>query len=237
MKTLKNWLIRKLGGVKQTKTERLEEYVDKYESLLGEHEVLLAEFGNLVDECNKLEAEHDKLRAEHEKLKVGHEEYVKHVSKGHELDHQKDGSGVANLIRSILFDVVQDEIGDRQSPRGGADYSDVVETDTLIWNYSQSVADEISSFIYGIKFRNMTGPKWGVPRVRVGISRMIAIGGGINSLLGQFARIWAKLHRDQRQKDVLTHEQIKQWRAMPSEVKAACNIAADTRNFSIWMNY
>lgn len=233
MKTLKNWLIRKLDGVEQMKPEWLKGYVDRYESLLGEHEELLAEFDDLVDKYNKLKAEHDKLKAEHEKRIIDHEEYVKHVSKGYELDHRKDGSGVANLIQAILFDTVQDTIGDSRSPMGGANYSDVVETDQIIWDYANSVANEIGAFTYGIKLRNTTEAKWGLPRVRVGVSRMIAIGGGANSLLGKFARIWAKMHRDQRQKDLLTNEQIKQWRSLPAAVKTACNKAAES-NYSIW---
>lgn len=231
MKTLKNWLIRKLGGVERAKYNELVKFQKEVDDW---HKDYVIPLERLAHEHGILKVAHEELKATHEEFKAKHEKYVKHVSEGFDLDHKKDGSGVANLIRSILFDTVQDTIGDFLSPMGGADYSDVIETNRLINDYAQSVADEISAFTYGIKMRDATEAKWGLPRVRVGISRMIAIGGGINSLIGKFARIWTKMHRDQRQKDVLTKEQIQQWRTLPAIIKVACNKAAKLSGSSIW---
>lgn len=206
MKTLKNWIIRKLGGVEQTEVDVT---------------------------ISALVAERDEFKDKYNKLKTKHEEYVKRVSEDYELNRKEDGSGVARLIQNVLFHTVQDTIGDRLSPMGGANYSDIAETDILIRDYAKSVASEISAFTYGIKLRNTTEPKWGCPNVRTGVSRMIAIGGGANSLIGRFARIWAKMHKDHRQKDLLTVEQIKLWRSLPTTMKTACNIAAKYYH-SIW---
>ena len=171
--------------------------------------------------------EHEKFDA----LRKSHDEYVTHVERGHALDHQKNGDGVANLIREVLFDVVQEELGDSLKPRGGASRADVMELDSAIDEFAESVAGEIRMFVFGIKERNAFRVKWG-RRVKCGVNVMMALAHG-KGLLASFARIWAKEHKDERQKDVLTPEQIRKWKDLDRRVQWAVNDAVD-HGFDFW---
>ena len=164
-------------------------------------------------------------REELDALKASYDEYAAHVGRGYELAHRKDGEGVANLIREVLFDIVQEEIGDSLKPGGGASRADVMETDAAVNKFAESVASEIRTFVLGIRERNAVRVKWG-RHVKCGVNVMMALARG-KGLLASFARIWAKEHKDERQKNVLTPGQIREWKDLGRKVQLAVNAAVD----------
>lgn len=187
--------------------------------------------GKEREEFDVLKANYDALLDSNNALKASHDKYVAHVEKGHDLDHRKDGEGVANLIREILFDTVQGEIGDSLKPRGSASRADVMETDVAVGKFAESVAGEIRTFVLGIKERNAVRVKWG-KHVKCGVNVMMAMARG-KGLLASFARIWAKEHKDERQKDVLTPGQIREWKSLDRKVQPAVNVAV-THGMNFW---
>lgn len=181
----------------------------------------------LLKAANGVEHEEfDALKAALEKSSADHAEYVDHVQRSRELAHDTNGEGVANLIREILSTAVQEEIGDRWRPAGGASRADVIEVDDLVNDYAASVAEEIRVFVHGIHQRNATGVKWG-KYVKCGVNVMMAMAHG-RGLLAEFAKIWSKEHKDQRQKDVLTPGQIKEWKDFGRKLQTAINVAVES---------
>lgn len=167
------------------------------------------------------------LKATLEKSSATHAEYAAHEQHGRELAHDANGEGVANLIREILSTAVQEEIGDQWRPVGGASRADVMETDAAIDEFAESVASEIRTFVLGIRERNAVRVKWG-RRVKCGVNVMMSLARG-KGLLASFARIWAKEHKDERQKDVLTPGQIKEWKGFGRRLQIAINAAVGAR--------
>lgn len=179
--------------------------------------------------CTKADVE-----AKIHELNEKHEDYVKWHDTGYELDHRMDGSGVASLIRGILFDVVQENLGDRDKPAPGVSRADVMETDSAICEWSERVADDIKRFCDGIKERNFTTARWGVPNCKCGVKAMMGMSAGrIDSPLGRFARIWRKEHPDTRQKDVLDEGQKTRWAKLDKTLKCAVNVAVNN-GFAFW---
>lgn len=163
-----------------------------------------------------------------------HESYVDWHDRGYELAHRKDGSGVASLIREILFDVMQENLGDAFNPAPGVSRADVMETDTAVTEWTERVADDIKRFCDGIKERNFTSARWGVPHCKCGVKAMMGMSAGrIDSPLGRFARIWRKEHPDTRQKDVLDDEQKMRWAKLDKTLKCAVNVAVND-GFEFW---
>lgn len=159
-------------------------------------------------------------------LNKKHEEYVEWHDTGYELAHRADGSGVASLIREILFDVVQENLGDRDRPAPGVSRADVMETDSAICEWSDRIADDIKRFCDGIKERNFSTARWGVPNCKCGVKAMMGMSAGrIDSPLGRFARIWRKEHPDTRMKDVLDEDRQKRWAKLDKTLKSAVNVA------------
>jgi len=158
-----------------------------------------------------------------------HLSYCEYVQRGYALDHRRSGEGVANLIRSIVFDVVQDEIGDASKPRGGASRADILEFDDFVNKFADRVAQDINVLVQGMPLRNSTDTKWGKPNVRNGVSRLFAAsrkdGRCTSVLLDAFARIWAKAHKDERFRDVLTPEQQSEWRKLSPRMRRIVNYA------------
>lgn len=158
-----------------------------------------------------------------------HLSYCEHVQRGYALDHRRNGEGVADLIRSVVFDAVQEEIGDSSRPRGGASRADVLEFDEAVNQFADRVAQDIGILIQGMPLRNSTEAKWGKPNVRNGVSRLFAMsrkdGRCTSVMLDAFARIWAKAHKDERFRDVLTPAQQAEWRKLSPQAKRAVNYA------------
>jgi len=158
-----------------------------------------------------------------------HSSYCEHVQRGYALDHRRNGEGVANLIREVVFDAVQDELGDSSRPRGGASRADVLEFDEVVNTFADRVAQDIDVLIQGLPLRNNTEAKWGKPNVRNGVSRLFATsrkdGRCASTLLDAFARIWAKAHKDERFRDVLTPAQQAEWRKLSPHARRAVNYA------------
>lgn len=166
------------------------------------------------------------FKAEIRRITEKHEEFVKMQDTGYELAHRKDGSGIASLIREVMFDVVQDTLGDRENPALGVKRADIIETDEAIWDWSERVADDVKRFCEGIAERNSTAARWGVPNCKCGVKTMMGMSAGrIDSPLGCFARIWRKEHPDTRMKDVLDTDRQKRWSKLDKTVKAAVNVA------------
>lgn len=169
------------------------------------------------------------FKAKIHEINTKHEEFVKIQEVGYELAHRKDGSGVASLIREILFDTIQETLGDRERPAPGVKRADIIETDEAVWDWSDRVADDIRRFCEGIAERNSTCVRWGVPNCRCGIKTMMGMSAGrIDSPLGRFARIWRKEHPDTRMKDVLDDDRQKRWSKFDKTVKAAINFAVQS---------
>ena len=158
-----------------------------------------------------------------------HLSYCEHVQRGYALDHRRDGEGVADLIRSVVFDAVQEELGDSSKPRGGASRADVLEFDEVVNSFADRVAQDINILAQGLPLRNSTEAKWGKPNVRNGVSRLFAMsrkdGRCTSVMLDAFARIWAKAHKDERFRDVLTPAQQAEWRKLSPQAKRAINYA------------
>lgn len=149
---------------------------------------------------------------------------VEHLAKGRELDHSIDG--VKDLFAQMAIDALQEECGDRNKPIGGAKRADIIEMDEAIWDRARSIADELNTFVDGIKHRNRKEARWGC-MARVGVQTMMSMAGGRDTLLGRFALIWNKEHKDDVQKRLLTPDQVKEWKSFPTKVKFAANKLAE----------
>lgn len=153
---------------------------------------------------------------------------VDHLSLGRTLVYERDGWGVANVIRTILCDVVDDNLGDSAYPHVGVKSADVKETDMLVSRFADYVAKEIDTFKEGIKLRNARTARWGKASVRSGVAEMMSLSYTRNSwLLRDFAKIWAKEHKDERQKDLLSSEQVKRWRKFSAQERRTINLLCD----------
>lgn len=138
---------------------------------------------------------------------------VDHLSLGRTLVYERGGWGVANVIRTILCDIVDDNLGDSVNPHAGVKSADIIETDMLVSRFADYVAREIDTFKEGIKLRNARVSKWGKASVKIGVAEMMSLSYTRGSwLLRDFAKIWAKEHKDDRRKDLLSPEQIKRLR-------------------------
>ena len=60
--------------------------------------------------------------------------------------------------------------------------------------------------------------------MKCGVNVMMSLARG-QGLLATFARIWAKEHKDERQKDVLTPGQVKEWKGFGRRLQIAINAA------------
>lgn len=149
---------------------------------------------------------------------------VEHLAKGREFDHTIDG--VSCLFAQMAIDALQEECGDRYKPIGGAKRADIIEMDDAIRARAIGVADELHAFVEGIKKRNHREARWGC-MARVGVQSMLSMAGGRDTLLGRFAIIWNKEHKDDVQKRLLTPDQIKEWKSFPTKVKFAANKIAE----------
>lgn len=153
---------------------------------------------------------------------------VDHLSLGRTLVYERGGWGAANVIRTILSDVVDDNLGDSVNPHAGVKSADVLETDMLVSRFADYVAREIDTFKEGIKLRNTRTARWGKASVRSGVAEMMSLSYTRNSwLLRGFAKIWAKEHKDERQKDLLSSEQIKRWRKFSAQERRTINLLCD----------
>jgi hypothetical protein len=150
---------------------------------------------------------------------------VDHLSEGRTLVYERGGQGVANVIRMVLSDVVDDNLGDSVNPHIGVKSADVMETDMLVSRFADYMAREIDTFSEGIKLRNARRARWGKASVRSGVSEMMSLSYARNSwLLRDFAKIWAKEHKDERQKDLLSTEQIKRWCKFSAQERRTINL-------------
>jgi hypothetical protein len=155
-------------------------------------------------------------------------EMVDHLSMGRTLDYERGGRGVADVIRTILSDVVGDNLGESVSPYAGVKSADVLETDMLVSRFADYVMREIDTFKEGIKLRNARISKWGKASVKIGVAEMMSLSYTRGSwLLRDFAKIWAKEHKDDRQKDLLSPEQIKRWREFSTREQMRINLMCE----------
>lgn len=153
---------------------------------------------------------------------------VDHLSLGRTLAYERGGWGVANVIRTVLCDIVDDNLGDSVYPHVGVKSADVKETDILVSQFADHIANEIDTFKEGIKLRNARISKWGKASVRIGVAEMMSLSYRRDSrLLREFAKIWAKEHKDDRQKDLLSPEQVKRWRKFSAREMMRINLLCE----------
>lgn len=153
---------------------------------------------------------------------------VDHLSEGRTLVYERGGWGAANVIRTILCDVVDDHLGDSDNPHAGVKSADVIETDMLVSRFADYVAREIDTFKKGINLRNARVSKWGKASVKIGVAEMMSLSYTSGSwLLRDFAKIWAKEHKDDRQKDLLSPEQVKRWRKFSAREMMRINLLCE----------
>lgn len=153
---------------------------------------------------------------------------VDHLSEGRTLVYERDGWGAADVIRTILCDVVDDHLGDSTNPHIGVKSADVIETDMLISRFADYVAREIDTFKKGIKLRNARVSKWGKASEKIGVAEMMSLSYTSGSwLLRDFAKIWAKEHKDDRQKDLLSPEQVKRWHKFSAREMMRINLLCE----------
>lgn len=160
---------------------------------------------------------------------------VDHLSLGRTLVYERGGWGVSHVIRTILCDVVDDHLGDSINPHVGVKSADVTETDMLVSRFADYVAREIDTFKKGIELRDARISKWGIASVRVGVAEMMSLSYASNSwLLRDFAKIWAKEHKDERQKDLLSTEQIKRWRKFSAQERRTINLLCNVSKLNFF---
>lgn len=153
---------------------------------------------------------------------------VDHLSLGRTLAYERGGWGVANVIRTVLCDIVDDQLGSSAYPHIGVKSADVTETDMLVSRFADYVAREIDTFKEGIKLRNDRKSKWGKASVRIGVAEMMSLSYRRDSrLLREFAKIWAKEHKDDMQKDLLSPEQVKRWRKFSAREMMRINLLCE----------
>lgn len=153
---------------------------------------------------------------------------VDHLSEGRTLVYEQGGWGAAHVIRTILCDVVDDNLGDSVNPHTGVKSADVIKTDMLVSRFADYVAREIDTFKKGIELRNARISKWGKASVKIGVAEMMSLSyTGGSWLLRDFAKIWAKEHKDDRQKDLLSPEQIKRWRKFSAREMMRINLLCE----------
>ena len=173
--------------------------------------------------------------ADYSKVVNDHNIYCEHVAEGRRLDHLRDGTGVTNLIEEILFNVIEEELGNAERPHGGTSRADVIETDEAVSEFATLVAQDICAFADNVAKRNARDAKWGTAGVRTGVSRLFAAAASNRRsvLLRAFARIWAKEHKDARIDDVLSDEQQREWKSLPPRARRAINHAV-ANGYTYW---
>ena len=140
---------------------------------------------------------------------------------------------VKQLILKIGDRAIRAELGLIGNPNPRVSDADIIETRRALEVFACQIENNIHNFVHGMCEKDATCTRWGVPNVKTGVSYMMSICRG-TGLLADFARIWAKEHKDTRQKDVLAPAQIAQWRKYDKNVRKAINLAVGFSNMVFW---